>query len=360
MKKIGLWLFCIGFFAVCAFFSLGMLIPGASGAAEGAGDAPHLIETDPQSGRHTLNNNFGDAFENYFAKNFAFRNRVVDVFSAIKQNVFSTGNDQVIVGGEGFLFFDETLDNYTGQNLMTDAEISEIADSLAQLSRYAAEHGASFLFVCAPNKNTIYPQYMPSRYVQSTSDGDLDRLYDALDARGVPYLDLRPVLWQAAEQKLVYHKKDTHWNGAGAYAAYSAMMEALGRTCPDFSPFGPHTVNDFEGDLDTLLYPGRGHYDTDEIYDLSGQYIYTSAYSTPMDMRITTRSGGQGKLLCFRDSFANALIGYLACDFEQAVFERPIPYAADQLETFDADCVIVEIAQRNLSTLSGCDSRIAK
>ena len=95
------------------------------------------------------------------------------------------------------------------------------------------------------------------------------------------------------------------------------------------------------------------------VYTYDGQYIYTSAFSTAMDMTITTRSAGEaGTLLCFRDSFASAMLGDLAISFSGAQFERAVPYRIDLLETVRADVVIVEIAERNLRTLIGCDGRI--
>ena len=83
-KRIGTLLFCVLFFCLCAFFSLGMLIPGASSAVEGA-EMPKLI-TD---GR--ISDGFGDDFETWFSKRFAFRGKVVDLFSQLKETVFATG-----------------------------------------------------------------------------------------------------------------------------------------------------------------------------------------------------------------------------------------------------------------------------
>ena len=44
---------------------------------------------------------------------------------------------------------------------------------------YAASRGAQLLFVCAPNKNTIYPEYMPGQYRKTEQVSDLDRLEQA-------------------------------------------------------------------------------------------------------------------------------------------------------------------------------------
>ena len=84
-KRLPAVLFTAGFFLACAFFSLGMLIPGAADAADG-GELPKPVA----DGR--ISESFGDEFENWFSKHFAFRDVLVDVFSTVKERVFRTGN----------------------------------------------------------------------------------------------------------------------------------------------------------------------------------------------------------------------------------------------------------------------------
>lgn len=353
IKKTLLILFCVLFFSACVFFSLGMLIPGASDAAEGAGSFPAFII----DGK--INSDFGDGLETWFSKTFAFRGKVVDAFSALREKVFHTGNDQVIVGEDGFLFFAETLDAFTGNDPMTNDEIEAAAQSLLNLQKYAEEHGCEFVFAPAPDKATIYPDRMPPRYEKTSAPTDLDRLFSELDSLGVNYIDLRPLLTKAAEDTLVYHKRDTHWNGRGALLAWEKIAERIGVVLPDFGE--AVVTHDFEGDLDALLYPGHTAYDDDLTYDFTDRFIYTSAYSNPMQMSVSTRGGGEKKVLLFRDSFANALIPLVASSTAEAKFERANPYRADILGDGTAngyDAAVAVIAERNLRDLIGCDSRI--
>ena len=351
-KEILLIAFIALFFVSCALFSLGMLIPHASDAVEGAGEFPKFIV----DGR--INDDFGDELETWFSKSFAFRGKVVDAFSAFRENVLKTGNDQVIVGKDGFLFFAETIDAYTGEKPMTEDEISSVADALLSLQNYATRHGADFIFAPAPDKATVYPDKMPARYIKcADGESDLDKLLYALDALGVNYVDLRTTLTDAAESSLVYHKRDTHWNGLGARVAWESIADRLGVSVSDFGE--PVVTHDFEGDLDALLYPGHTAYDDDTTYDFTDKFIYTSSYSNPMNMSISTRGGGDGKLLVFRDSFGNALIPLISSSASEAKFERANPYRIDLLDTFDADAVVLIIAERNLRDLTGSDARIS-
>ena len=287
---------------------------------------------------------------------FAFRAQLASAFLTARERIFKTGSDSVIVGDDGFLFFAEEADSYTGVKSITDKEKGAIVQSLANLSGYANKNGADFLLIIAPDKATIYPDKLPDKYTKAETS-DLDILYPALESAGIEYIDLRSALQSKAENELIYHRRDTHWNGLGAYYAFCEICGDLGKPVRDYGE--RITVNDFKGDLDALLYPGREMYDEDITFDFSSMFAYTSAYSTPMDMTISTRSDGEGKALIFRDSFANALIPYFASTFEEVRFERANPYKIDTLDTFDAQYVFVVIAERNIRDLIGADSRIS-
>lgn len=346
MTKVFSILFCAVFFGICVFFSAGMLLPGAIDPSEDSDVIPQFIN------ENGINSDFGNEFEEWFSKNFAFCDSVTDLYSSLKMSLFAEGSDQVVVGRDDFLFFAETTADFIGTSALSDEEIEETAAALKALQEQTEAQGAEFLFVCAPNKNTIYGDMMPARYRKSESPSNLDRLYAALERHSVSYLDLRPVLLDASENELIYHKRDTHWNGAGAKIAFEQIASYFDITMPDLSGRGPVTADNFEGDLDALLFPEKVMYDSDVTYDFNGLYVFTSAYSTPMDIVITARGGGEKKLLMFRDSFANALIPYAASSFAEIRLDRAMPYRTEYLESFKPDCVVVEIAERNLHTLA--------
>ena len=70
-----------------------------------------------------------------------------------------------------------------------------------------------------------------------------------------------------------------------------------------------------------------------------------------MAMSLATRSGGEGSLLIFRDSFGSALIPYFSASFRDVRYERAMPYRIDLLARNPADAVIIEIAERNIPLL---------
>lgn len=357
MKKSLCIVYLAAVMAICLFFSVGAIFlrpDEAAIAAEGRELTPMpSLKTEDGS----FNRDFTAGLEPVFAERFALRSQLVTANSILKAGLFGTGTEQVIVGREGYLFFGETLDDYMGTNPMTDDEISAAADALAAMAAYADGQGAQFLFAAAPNKNTVYGEYMPARYLPAEEESDLDRLYAALDAREVAYVDLRPLF----DTDGLYHKRDTHWNGEGARLAYDAMMDALGLAHDDFASAPKVTVTDFPGDLDALLTPTLERFDEDIVCTLP-EFRYTSNYATAMDLIISTAcdTAPDRAAMIFRDSFGSALIPYFAASFADVRFERANPYRLDQLERKPADVVIVEIAERNLRDLIGADERVKK
>lgn len=356
MKKRLPLIYCILFIAACAFFAVGVFFPAADGDAEGRELAPF-----PSAfAEGKLNLAFFTELDTYITEHFTARQSLIRLNGYVKETLFRTGSDQVIAGRDGFLFYAETAPDFTGESLLTEAEIDEIADAIAALSDYAEEHGAKLLFTVAPNKNTVCGDKMPWTYRPYKGTSNTDALYAALDARGVLYADLREPLSAAAENNLVYHKRDTHWNGRGALIAYREILAAAGMTDTVFAGCSFTEVPGFPGDLDEMLYPGAGRTESDYLPDVPTEdlFIYTSAYTSPMDMSITTRGGGEGRILLFRDSFGSALIPYFSAAMAEVRYERATPYRIDILETFDADLVIIEIAERNIATLTDAAARI--
>ena len=350
--------YCILFFGICLALGLGAFFLSADSVSEGRDLAPFpalLVEGKP-------NTAFFTEFDAWLTDRFAGRQSFIVLNGAIRETVFKTGSNQVIVGEDGFLFYSETVADYTGENLLSDNDAQAAADAVLALSEYASSHGTKLILVIAPNKNTIYPDRMPLAYrsVQNTGKTNQDLLYEALTQRGVLYADLRTVL--TGEKPLLYHKRDTHWNSAGALAAYDEILRVLDVPHENYSSCALVESNDFPGDLDDMLFPGEGRTDSNFApdFDFSQTYIYTNAATSPMDMVIETKSLGSGSCLVFRDSFGSALIPYLSTTFETVRYERAIPYRIDILERTSFDYVIVEIAERNISQLISAAERILK
>lgn len=322
---------------------LGMLVfgPGAALSNERPAAKPQLL----RGGQ--INWNVLSETADYLAGGFFLRPQLVTANSLVQAAVFGeSASGDVVLGKDGWLFYAETLADFQGTNPMTAREIFCAAKNLALLQEYCAANGTRFLFVCAPNKNTIYPEFMPDQYRKTDAESDLDRLEAALDGARVSYCDVREAL--SGRESLTYYKTDSHWNGYGANLAGAEILNTLGKSGASEGALAAKT---HPGDLYGMLYPASSKAEAAPAPARARTFSYASEVRGPDDQLIKTASAQDGTLFVFRDSFGNALHEDLAEGFGEAVFSRAMPYDASLIETMP-DVLIAEIAQRNLRWLA--------
>lgn len=335
------------FFCACAVPGLGMLFLGESqGAAnEVLSLKPVLKNPDGSWNLEVLS----DAAD-YFGDHFAFRQELITADSAIKAGLFHTSSqDQVALGKDGWLFYAETLDDYTGADSLTARQTYSIGRSLALAQDYVESRGASFLFTVAPNKISLYPQYAQDGLIPGEITATT-QVCEALAKEGVPYADLFQAFRN--QEEVLYHKLDSHWTYRGAALAHDTLLEALGFSGDDFTREGTYQAT-HKGDLYEMLYPASSRLDDQWYFAEEFQFTYDTPIRDVDDLRISTSSAGSlGNLLMFRDSFGNTLHSLLAEDFGHALFSRAQPYDLGLMDQTGATCVVVEIVERNLRLLS--------
>ena len=144
------------------------------------------------------------------------------------------------------------MNDFLGKAVLSEGDIKRIYRSLYLQSEYLAGKGIKFVFAAAPNKNTIYPEYIPERYERRNAESNLERLNEYLKGRKVAYINWQSVLEGNKGEQLLYHKKDTHWNNYGALLAYretvSKAEELLSGLRGNYSQM-KHTRKVWEGDL---------------------------------------------------------------------------------------------------------------
>lgn len=349
-KHFGLFLFLCVFLLMCLLPLVGMAITGPSEAAanEILAAPPSLTRADGSFNTAVLNDT-----NDYFADHFSFRQELITADAKLEAAVFSeSASKDVILGKDGWLFYQSTLDDYQGQNLLSDREIWSAAHCLALMQEYAQVHDASFLFAVAPNKNTLYPQYMPDRYLRTAQPGNAARLLEALQAAGVMTADLETVF--LAEDSVLYQRLDSHWNNLGAALAHDTIMDALGKNAARFYvPDRFAAVKDHDADLYQMLFPAGKEKDVQLYPAWEWSFTCDRPIRSAEDQTIRTScTDRDGKLLMFRDSFGNALYPFMAESFGSACFSRAMPYDLSLLESESADTLVIEIVERNIGWLS--------
>lgn len=303
-----------------------------------------------------INISFTKETDAYFSRYFGLRNKLVNDSNAIKLAVFKTaGNDSVIVGEDGWLFYGSALKDFIGTENLSDLQIEKAAEVIAQVNEYVSDCGSEFLFFVAPNKMSVYGEYMPYYYKEYEGRNNYDRLYAALSSRDdVNFLNVLPELTkEKLNGKLVYHKLDSHWNNYGAALAYEAAMEKTSYQATDFTSLSYKIMKNHKGDLYGMLLPSGKKKDEQINFDYNFGFEYTSRFMDVDDLIITTSNENainKANLVMYRDSFGNAFYTFPAQDFATAVFSRSVPYDVYATAS-NADLVILEIVERNIGNL---------
>ena len=342
-KKI----FIIIFFVIICFPSIGMLFFKTDKTIEKREiqNLPSITENG------NLNMKYFDQLTDYFADNFALRQNMIQADALIKENVFrESGNKEVIVGKNGYLFFGDSLDDYLGQNVLTKRQLNSCARVLYLLQENTNKKGKNFLFTIAPNKNTVYPQFMPSRYVKVSEKNNYAMLKELLGKNKINTVFLDEKIKES--RKEVYHKLDTHWNNQGAAIACDYILLYLKKEHYDYSNEKYTIKNNFSGDLYEMLYPMGNKKDDNIIYNKKHNYKVVSPMKRVTDISIKTENNDKnGSILMYRDSFGNALIPFVADEYHSGYFTKAVPYNWTLQDSNNADDVVIELVERHISHL---------
>ena len=340
-KRIFPWIFTAGALLMSIVLVVGILFagPAQAGANEVLSKAPQLKTKDGKLNDHFLGDTAAWVNDHFFG-----RQELISVHNKTVSSVFGTSAaDDVILGSDGWLYYTSTLNDYTGLETMDTADIQAVARNLELMQEYCRSQGREFVFVIAPNKNSLYPEHMPNYGVCNPST-NANLLMAELDSRGVAHIDLFEIFSQ--QEEVLYFAHDSHWNSKGAALGADSINEAFGVQSDyfsgDFTQRVPH-----EGDLYDMLYPSLTDPEQDVCYGGSLDFTYTSKATKPDSITLETAGDRQGSLLCYRDSFGNLLYTYLADSYGTCRFSRSVSYDLTQ----DGDCVLIELVERNIHYL---------
>ena len=349
MKKSKI-LYSILFFGICLVPSVGMFFTSQESSSENRTLAEFpSFKTEDGSINFDWLSQAGD----YFQDHFAFRNELVTANAVVNGRVLGVSTASgVIQGTDGWLYYKDSLSDYLGTDPLSERSLFNIAHTLSMMQTYLEGRNVDFLFTVAPNKNSLYDEHMPYYdKVKVSDEKNLDRLVPWLSSEGVHYADLYHML--LSQDETLYHKRDSHWNNKGAAMASDLLLDTLEKEHDSWDEEPYQVRTDFEGDLDTMLYPSMPQLEDEAYYDRQTTYAYVGEVGSNFDPKITTVNPVKsGSLVMYRDSFGNALLPFMADAYANAYFSRGIPYQLSDIDTTGADTVVVERAERFLPEMA--------
>jgi hypothetical protein len=339
-KKLFDIFFIAAFLVLCTALSVGTWLfgPAQAAANEKLAEMPAFVTEEG-----SINRDYLSQLQNFVNDRFFLRQKLITLDRRFSNLLGVSGEDSVIAGRDGWLFFADTLGDYTGTTPMSNRELFSAASNVALMESYCRSTGKEFTFIIAPNKNSLYGEFMPDFGVTSQTS-NAEKFHNLLDQFGVPYVDLFAAFESAEE--VLYFAHDSHWNSKGAALGADLINRSFGLQTDyfgaDFSESIPH-----EGDLYAMVFPGATDGENDPVYGGQLNFVFTSKATQPDAINLTTEGNGTGSLLCYRDSFGILLFPYLADSYKTAKFSRTVNYDLSGSE----DYVAIELVERNLRYL---------
>ncbi len=192
-------------------------------------------------------------FEAWLRDHFPLRGQIVHAHSVLRHQWLGAPSANVIVGRDSWLFFsgNRTVEDFTGHDLLTQAELDQWATVIEGRRAWLRERGIAHLFVVVPNKSTIYPEQLPVGLRTRARPGKLDQLFAHLHARGAGsgVLDLRPAMLALKQRERAYWITDSHWSAHGLVAGTEAILRRLGELGVDAGASDWHGALKIENSL---------------------------------------------------------------------------------------------------------------
>jgi len=293
---------------------------------------------------------FPAKFDAAFNDHFGFRSLLVrwhGLFNLHCLGISPTEN--VVLGKQGWLYLLESIKGYRGTKKLSKSEIDRWVLELKTKQAWCAARNIRYLVVVAPNKEDVYPEYLPSNVCRVRDYRYLDDILAALGKdSGVEVVDLQKTLLtgKAMGEGLVYDRTDTHWSQLGVFLATNEILTRLQPWFPELqpSPLSSRTLTrETKAGGDLAWMTGLQDQITEERVVISPSPTATFE-SAPMRFQLEWPVGalqdpplafeaktGERKhtVLVTGDSFGRGLMTYLPEHFQRVVRLRPqLPYTA--------------------------------
>lgn len=302
--------------------------------------------------------------DKFINDHFVYREVLIKAKSIIDYHIFNSSvSSKVYVGKRSWLYYRDELRDSLKSDCNERENMRVLARQLNSIERILESSGKKFVFVVAPNKSTIYPEYVGlMRPDPRCGKNKYDLLLEALNEYPVKgFIRLDDKLSQEKQKKQVYYQFDTHWNIHGAMLASITILKHL----------NPNSWEKYFPEVE--LISGQQAYDLARMMSLKfrSEEIVLKNIHYPIKYNIKTlepvvrdKPSYEIKLdnpphdiiqrtVMFHDSFLSVPLKFYYSSFEQLnaywLLSLSDPKAIEELRS--SEIVLIEVVERNLSSL---------
>ncbi len=270
---------------------------------------------------------------------------------------------EVIQGRDNWLFSTESYPDYVGDTMPSEETLQEKLEMLVTVDQLCQEKGIEFYTFVIPNKNVVYPEYMPS--VEQAEYSGMNALEDYVQTNSNVHFEyMDDELLGAKVYGQLYYKNDTHWNTRGGLAAYAYMRNTLGLSPINMYEIGSNDTYEYTGDLAVYTGLPMSAFDTEYAQDMLYRTEVTqelvSTGSDYIDEIYSSEPEVDQTVVILGDSFRHALGPYFSRDYAH-MYSLNEKLMDEEMAAIlnSADVIILEAVERNVFFENHYDQAIA-
>jgi hypothetical protein len=287
----------------------------------------------------------------YVSDHFGMRPDLIRWNSVLRVNLLGVSPvESVVLGKDSWLFYrsealedGDTINDYRGAIPLSGEELKGLERTMEESRREFSQSGIVYLVVIAPNKNTVYGEYLPDEIARFRATTRMDQFMAHMRTHSrVEILDLREPLIRAKEKHPTYMRTDSHWNSYGAYVGYREIMRSLADRFPDMD-LTPVFIAGDRVAVETTL-PGG-----DLTQMLFMQDLLPEDHHTKFDLTGVPGVPPLSTLVFRHDSFGDNLYPYLTPMFKEVINIAPFaPFDFEVIRRLRPEVVLHVFVERYL------------
>ncbi len=290
-----------------------------------------LAQQPEVTGEKIINGEFQDSLETYLSDQMPLRDGLYSLKVDYERLMLKTFQNGVYFADDGYL-----IQEYKENTGLVD-------NNVRYINGFAEKVDVPVTFMLVPTASSVLSDKLPAGCLNDDQLDTVNRVRDGLDER-INFVCPIERLKTAAQKKQVFYRTDHHWTAQGAYAGYEELMKALGKRAADVN----YEYNTFKGKFygtlyskapsaiqqaDTFTAPKNpmGTYTVEfakaqeDPKTLVGMYDVTKLETKDKyaalfggnfsHLTIHSNAANDEHVLVIKDSYANAVLPYLADSF---------------------------------------------
>ena len=317
--------------------------------------------------------NIPSELDTYFTDQAFLKSYLFNLYTRFKLAVRDSPSADVTLGKDGWFFLGSPISkkyanliNYSSKILPVPGP-SNYLQNKSELKSSLNSKGIDYLYIVAPDKSSIYPEYLPDQYHQfNLRRQSLSASIGAqfADELGLSFLNLKEDLLKSkvGSDKPLYYLWDTHWNPRGASISEVAIAERLKLIANDSSlnvkqvDVAINNNKTYIGDL--AKFAGATHLSEDVLYAKPNNSLSVKCHEGKLGNRSLDCAGGAEamRILLVRDSFSGSLIPFMSQRYSNIYAAWEYPSNArilDLIQETNPDIVIEQVVEREFLYFSG-------